>query len=54
MILLILWMIAGFIIGGTSIDLIARLVGWSTLPSMYNFGFGFVGALVTYTIMRGL
>jgi hypothetical protein len=48
---LILWVIAGAIIGWVGIDVIA-VAFKARVPYLFNIGMAFVGALVAYTLLK--
>jgi hypothetical protein len=50
---MILWIIAGLIIGWVTPELLVAIGrGRITVPATLNFGLAFVGGLVAYTILR--
>lgn len=50
--MIVLWAIAGFIIGWTLIEVVA-VSSKVEMPYTFNIGIGLVGALAAYTLMAG-
>ena len=51
--MMLLWISAGFSIGGIGIDLLFTGIFKVPVPILYNLSLGFIGALTVYTYFYG-